>query len=113
MSEQALPRVSEQAQPRVSDVGESRLSQSARDGPAPHLSEYSCDEVNVASSCDDLEEPPQKVSVDFESVLSSEECIFRWFVVVCVCVCVRVCVLLFNVVLFLSYVIFCMHGEKH
>ena len=91
MSEQALPRVSEQAQPRVSDVGESRLSQSARDGPAPHLSEYSRDEVNVASSCDDLEEPPQKVSVDFESVLSSEECIFRWFVVVCVCVCACVC----------------------
>ena len=87
MSEQARPRVSGQTQPRVSDVGESRLSQSAGDGPAPHLSEYSCDEANVTSSCDDLEQPPQKVSVDFESVLSSEECIFGWLVV-CVCVCV-------------------------
>ena len=78
--------MSEQALPRVSDVGESRLSQSVGDGPAPHLSEYSCDQVNVTSSCDDLEQPPQKVSIDFESVLSSEECIFGWFVVrMCVC----------------------------
>ena len=76
------------------ELGELRLSRSVGDeAAATHFPAYSPDHTNVASSCDDLERPPQKVSLDFELVVFRRErerkkkC-----VCVCACVCVYVCV---------------------
>ena len=91
------------------ELGELRLSRSVGDeAAATHLPAYSPDHTNVASSCDDLERPPQKVSLDFELVVFRRErererererksvcvCVH---VCVCMCVCVCVCVLMCDV----------------
>ena len=55
--------MSEAGEQRLREVGESGLSQSGGEGAALHLPVYTHNEGSVVGSCDDLERPPEAVSL--------------------------------------------------